>query len=74
MTKGLPLQSDCCDLSLWKCTPATAVKENRCDLDPQHPQKQLSPELDAVHVPLPEVQGRIGSSGQHVTFGALGKR
>lgn len=36
--------------------------------------RKRSPKVDVVDVPLPEADGGISSSGQHVTLGALGKR
>lgn len=39
-----------------------------------HNLEQRSPEVDIVDIPLPETDGSVSSSGQHVTFWALGKR
>lgn len=33
-----------------------------------------SPKVDVIDIPLPEADSSISSSGQHVTFWALGKR
>lgn len=40
----------------------------------EHHLKQHSPKVDVVDIPLPEADSSISSSGQHVTFWALGKR